>query len=90
MLPKLAIVAMTVPLFTACPNPLPAPDGCTPRDWICRNDTPYVCSGSLRWTAVSRKCSEFGAECRIAPSVYDSSHPIAACVSPLRQDGGAP
>jgi hypothetical protein len=73
----------------ACPS-LPKPDHCTPRDWICRDDTPYVCSGSQRWTAVSRKCSEFGAECRITNSYYDSGRQIAACVSPVRSDGGAP
>ena len=87
---KLALAMIAVLLGAACPNPLPAPDGCNPRDWICRNDTPYVCSGSQRWTAVSKPCHEFGAECRIVPSVYDR-RPIAACVSPRHDtDGGTP
>lgn len=90
MLLKLLFVVIALLLWAACPAVLPPPDGCTPRDWICRDDIPYVCSGSLRWTAVSKKCSSFGAECRIKGSYYDSSHPIAACVSPIRNDAGAP
>ncbi len=29
-------------------------------------------------------------KCQVKGSYYDSSHPIATCVSPVRLDGGAP
>jgi len=45
--------------------PMPAPDGCTPLDRRCHQDTPQVCSPGQRWTPADVTCSTVGASCVI-------------------------
>lgn len=63
--------------------PLPAPDGCTPRDTRCAPDgVPEVCSSTQRWTrgAPALPCPERSTCCRAA-SPY-GGRLLHACVPP--------
>ena len=75
-----AALAFTATALSGCP--LPAPDGCTPRDTRCAPDgVPEVCSQSQRWTRgqPSEPCPERSTCCR-ARSPYGRE--LHACVPP--------
>lgn len=75
-----ALCVLAVLALAGCP--LPAPDGCTPRDTRCAPDgVPEVCSSTQRWTRgqPSEPCPERSTCCR-ARSPYGRE--LHACVPP--------
>jgi len=78
------VLCASAALLAGCP--LPAPDGCTPRDTRCSPaGIPEVCSASQRWThgATTPACSSWGASitCCLARTPYDGVR--HACVPPV-------
>lgn len=54
-------------LLPGCP--MPAPDGCTPRDVRCHGGAPQICSPGQRWTPADVVCSNVGAVCVVRDGV---------------------
>lgn len=77
---KRILTALLASAFlSGCPQ-LPPVSGCTPRTSSCRDDRPYICSGTQRWTAVGdTTCASVGAVCCMTADAVHACALQSAC-----------